>query len=103
MFWAIILTLVISWLSFTVVTMRFRIIEKRTECDRLQRKTQTLESKLAECRDFETNRRVKDSYKRGLYDGRETDRAYRELLKRYADGDYDDRAYEKLQKEGVKR
>ena len=87
MVWAIILTLVISSLVSLVWALRERCIEKESECKRLRSSNAYLKNKLDEHRDFEIERRVKDSYKRGLYDGRETDTLYRTIVKKYAAGE----------------
>lgn len=93
MFWAIFLTLIISCLVFLVLVFRRGYLDEKAECRNLRNINGTLRKKLDDCREFETNRRVHTAYEKGLYDGRETDRAYRELLKKYRDGDYDERIY----------
>lgn len=99
MFWAIFLTLLISTLIFVAYEFRAQLLNSRKENKRLRQSNQYLSNKLEECRNFEVERRVKDSYHRGLYDGRETDMAYREVLKRCKDGNYDAEAYAYLQRE----
>lgn len=99
MFWAIFLTLFICLLGFVAFEYRARLLDCRKENRRLSQSNHYLSNKLEECRNFEVERRVRDSYNRGLYDGRETDMAYREVLKRYKDGNYDSAAYDGLQRE----
>lgn len=105
MFWAIFLTLVIATLVFIIYELRTRLLVCRKENRRLYNSNCNLTAKIEKHRDFEIERRIKDSYNRGLYDGRETDHAYREVLKRCTDGDYDARAYSYLQnqKAGAKK
>jgi hypothetical protein len=102
MFWAILLTFIITALVAIVLFLRNHNIQKNNECQQLKAENYRLRNKLDECRDFEVNRRTKDAYRHGLYDGRETDRAYRELLKRYKDGNYDERLYHAIKEEGVR-
>lgn len=87
MVWAVILTLVISSLVFLVGVLRDRCIQKESECRRLRQTNDRLNHKLDECRNYEIERRVKDSYNRGLYDGRETDTLYRKIVRKYATGE----------------
>lgn len=105
MFWAISLTLLFSTLAFIAYEFRAQLLNSRKENRHLRQSNQYLSNKLEECRSFEIERRVKDSYRRGLYDGRETDMAYREVLKRCRDGNYDADAYAYLHQEkaGVRK
>lgn len=105
MFWAIFLTVIILTLIFVAYEFRAQLISSRSENRQLRQSNRYLTRKLEECRDFEVERRVKASYHRGLYEGRETDRAYREILKRCKDGNYDEEAYAYLQNEkaGVRK
>lgn len=93
MFWAIVLTLLFSGLVFLVLVFRRGYLDEKAECRNLRNVNANLNKKLSQCRDFEVDRRVRSAYQKGLYDGRETDMAYRELLKKYRDGDYDERIY----------
>lgn len=99
MFWAILLTIVICGLLFLALVFRAELLNTRAENNRLFQSNRRLTCLLREHRNFEIERRVRDSYCRGLYDGRETDTAYRELLRRCKDGNYDTIAYERLQRE----
>lgn len=102
MFWAIFLTFIITALIAICLFYRNKCMQKSEECQSLRSANHRLESKLDECREFEIKRRTKDAYRHGLYDGRETDRAYRELLKRYKDGDYDERILDGIREGGAR-
>lgn len=105
MFWAIFLTVVITSLIFLVLSFRRGYLDEKEECRTLRNANANLRKELNENRDNEAERRVRRAYNQGLYDGRETDRAYREILRKTKNGDYDDVAFDYLRREkaGVRK
>ena len=93
MFWAILITAIVTLLVCYVLFLRNENRQQKSECQRLKNEKAHLSNRLDEYRKNDTRRRERTAYQKGLYDGRETDMAYREVLKRYKDGDYDERAY----------
>ena len=93
MFWAIVITVVITSLIFLVLSFRRGYLDKRDECRALRNKNAALQRKLDDSNARDVKRRVNRAYQDGLWDGRETDKAYREILRRTKNGDYDDVAY----------
>lgn len=99
-FAAIGITAVITALAFMVLALRSfalskidELREKRDECRRLRKK-------LDDCLDWEIRQLERKAYQEGLYDGRKTDTAYRELLRRMRSEDYDKRLYEMIGGDG---
>lgn len=105
MFWAIVLTAVITSLIFLVLAFRRGYLDEREVSRSLRNKNAYLQKQLDENNERDVKRRVNRAYQDGLWDGRETDRAYREILRRTRNGDYDDAAYKyiKQEKAGVRQ
>ena len=101
MFWAIFLTVVITSLMFLVLSFRRGYLDEKEECRTLRNRNFHLQKQLDENKEHDIKRRVNRAYQDGLWDGRETDRAYREILRKTKNGDYDDIAYDYLQREKV--
>lgn len=99
MFWAIFLTIVITSLFFLVLSFRRGYLDEKEVSTSLRRTNADLRKKLDENNDRDVKRRVNRAYQDGLWDGRETDTAYREILRRTKRSDYDDVAYEYLTQE----
>ena len=93
MFWAIVITVIITSLIFLVLSFRRGYLDERDECRSLRNKNAVLQRKLDDSNEREVKRRVNRAYQDGLWDGRESDKAYREILRRTKNGDYDDVAY----------
>lgn len=87
MFWAIILTLVISVLGMTVLFLLNDNDNRANENLRLRRENTALRDRLSASDDREWHRKERSAYRRGLYDGRRTDTLYRAVLKRYSAGE----------------
>lgn len=92
-FWAVVITVIITSLIFLVLSFRRGYLDERDECRSLRNKNAALQRKLDDSNAREVKRRVNRAYQDGLWDGRETDKAYREILRRTKNGDYDDVAY----------
>ena len=93
MFWAVVITVIITSLIFLVLSFRRGYLDERAECRVLRNKNAVLQRKLDDSNEREVKRRVNRAYQDGLWDGRESDKAYREILRRTKNGDYDDVAY----------
>lgn len=101
MFATIAITVAITSLLFVAVTFRKRYLDMKESCRALRSANSGLRRQLANDRDIENENRVRRAYQKGLWDGRETDMAYREILKKTRDSNYDDKtlSYLRQQKE----
>ena len=105
MFWAIFLTVVITSLIFLVLSFRRGYLDEKEVCRTLRKENANLRKELNENKDIEAESRIRRAYNQGLYDGRETDKAYREILRKTRDSNYDDVAFDYLRREkaGVRK
>lgn len=87
MFWAILLTLIITVLGMLVLRLLRDNIGRTNENLRLRRENSMLRGRLSASENREWHRRERSAYRRGLYDGRKTDTLYRSVLKRYSAGE----------------
>lgn len=93
MFWAVLLTILFCALGFLVWAFRDALLRQRSVNDELQEENAYLNGLVHKHREFESKRMRKAAYYKGLYDGRETDMVYRDVLKRYKDGEYDEKIF----------
>lgn len=84
MFWAIILTFVMTVLAMLVLFLRDGNIKVVKENHRLHSENDDLKRQISGYYDQDQRRRERSAYDRGLYDGRQTDALYRNVLKRYS-------------------
>lgn len=87
MFGTILITFAITALSMTVLFQRYAYQERRRENSRLVRENENLERQIADRKAREINRKEREAYNQGLYDGRETDALYRKMLSKYTAGE----------------
>ncbi len=84
MFWAIILTFVMTVLAMLVLFLRDGNMKQAKENHRLHSENDDLKRQISGYYDQDQRRRERSAYDRGLYDGRQTDALYRNVLKRYS-------------------
>lgn len=84
MFWAIILTFVMTVLGMLVLFLRDGNTKQVNENKRLRKENDDLKRQISGHYDQDQRRRERSAYDRGLYDGRQTDALYRNVLKRYS-------------------
>lgn len=84
MFWAIILTFVITVLGMLVLFLYDGKAKETIENRRLRKETDGLKHQISNYTTQDQRRRERSAYDRGLYDGRETDTLYRNVLRRYS-------------------
>lgn len=84
MFWAIILTFVMTVLGMLVLFLRNDNTRQVNENKRLHNENNDLKRQISGYYDQDQRRRERSAYDRGLYDGRQTDALYRNVLKRYS-------------------
>lgn len=84
MFWYIVLTALT--VGFGMLSLWFWkwLDYQRLEIERLNNEIYNLRTRLDGHRDQEQWRREQSAYSRGLYDGRQTDALYRNILKKYS-------------------
>lgn len=105
MFWAILLTAVITALFFLVLSFRRGYLDEKELNRSLRNKNAYLQKQLDDNNERDVKRRVNRAYQDGLWDGRETDATYREILRRTKRSDYDEVAYKYFEQEkaGVRK
>lgn len=84
MFWVAILTFVITVLGMTVLFLVDGNTKQADETKRLRDENDDLKCQISGYYDQDQRRRERSAYDRGLYDGRQTDALYRNVLKRYS-------------------
>lgn len=84
MFWAIILTFVMTVLAMLVLFLRDGNAKQVKENHRLRSENDDLKRQISGYYDQDQRRRERSAYDRGLYNGRQTDALYRNILKRYS-------------------
>lgn len=99
MFWAIFLTVVITALFFLVLSFRRGYLDEKEVNRSLRNKNAYLQKQLDDNNERDVKHRVNRAYQDGLWDGRETDATYREILRRTKRSDYDEVAYKYLEQE----
>lgn len=87
MFGTILITFVITALGMTVVFQHYVRKEQQRAYNRLTSEKENLEREITDRKNRDTKRRAQDAYNQGLYDGRETDAIYRQVLSRQASGE----------------
>lgn len=87
MFWAILLTFVITVLGMLVLFQRDGTIKREAENKRLLKENDSLKRQISDYYSQDHSRRERTAYNQGLYDGRKTDQLYRSMLKRYSSGE----------------
>ncbi len=87
MFGIIVVTTIVNWLIVTVLYFRFRLHSSETEARRLRKENGDMNGWIRNREKADQDERVRRSYNRGLYDGRQTDTLYRQMLKRYQSGE----------------
>lgn len=84
MFWAIILTFAITVLGMLVLFLKDNNAKQVDENRRLHSENDDLKRQISDYYGQDQRRRERSAYDRGLYDGRQTDALYRNVLKRYS-------------------
>lgn len=90
MFWVVILTFVMTVLAMLVLFLRDGNSKQEAENSRLRNENDDLRRQISGYYDQDQRRRERSAYDRGLYDGRQTDALYRNVLKRYSARDQAD-------------
>lgn len=84
MFWAVMLTFVMTVLAMLVLFFHNGNTKQLSENHRLRDENENLRCQISGYYDQDQRRRERSAYDRGLYDGRQTDALYRNVLKRYS-------------------
>lgn len=87
MFWAILLTFVITVLGMLVAVLRDVLKRKIGENQHLTHENNNLRKQINDMRGQDQRRRERAAYDRGAYDARQTDTLYRSVLKKYSNGE----------------
>lgn len=74
-------TAAVCCVGFLVFMLRRAELDAKKKCRALERENHELNEWLGKCERFEDDRRIRETYRRGLYDGRETSTPYRELVR----------------------
>lgn len=84
MFGVVILTFVMTVLAMLVLFLRDGNSKQGVENSRLRVENDDLKRQISGYYDQDQRRRERSAYDRGLYDGRQTDALYRNVLRRYS-------------------
>ena len=82
MIWTVILTFIVTSLTAIVVFTQFTSSNSDALAKQLRKENEMLKQKLQDMQNADRNRREQAAYNRGLYDARQTDTLYRNLLKK---------------------
>lgn len=83
----IILTFLMTVLFMTVLFLIDSAGKQNRENNRLMTENDDLKHQIYDYRDLDRCRREQAAYDRGLYDGRQTDTLYRNVLRKYSSRD----------------
>lgn len=87
MFGTIVVTTIINWLIVAVLHYWARLKHSEEESQQLRKENSSMNDWIQNRETSDQEERVRRSYNRGLYDGRQTDTLYRQTLKRYQNGE----------------
>lgn len=83
MFGTIVITTAINWLIVAVLYYWFRLQRSEREVNQLRKENAGMNNWIEDRENKDQEERVRLSYNRGLYDGRQTDTLYRQMLKQF--------------------
>lgn len=83
MFWAIFAIVIVMILVFIVYSEYQARIRAERDSRELRARNTGLNAELKRYRDHDIERRCKDNYEKGLYDGRTSDTLYRSIVNKY--------------------
>lgn len=87
MFGTIVITTAINWLIVAVLYYWFRLQRSEREARQLRKENKDMSGYIRNRENNDQEERVRLSYNRGLYDGRQTDTLYRQMLKQFQGGE----------------
>lgn len=87
MFGTIVITTAINWLIVAVLYYWRRLQRSEHEVNQLRKENAGMNNWIEDRENKDQEERVRQSYSRGLYDGRQTDTIYRKMLKQYQSGE----------------
>lgn len=87
MFGTIVITTAINWLIVAVIYYWLRLQRSEREAHQLRKENAGMSDWIQDRETKDQEERVRRSYNRGLYDGRQTDTIYRQMLKQYQSGE----------------
>lgn len=87
MFGTIVVTTIVNWLIVAVLYFRCRLLRSETEARQLRKENGDMNGWIRGREKADQEERVRRSYNHGLYDGRQTDTLYRQMLKKYQGGE----------------
>lgn len=83
MFGTIVITTIMNWLIAAVLHCWFRLQHSKCETQKLLNENHEMNDRIQRHENLDHEEQVRRSYNRGLYDGRQTDTLYRQMLKQY--------------------
>ncbi len=87
MFGIIVITTAINWLIVAVLYYWNRLQRSEREAHQLRKENNDMNGWIHDRENKDQEERVRQSYNQGLYDGRQTDTIYRQMLKQYKSGE----------------
>lgn len=87
MFWTIVITTIINWLVVLVAYYWDKLQRSKREIKQLRTENNTMDTWIKSRTASDQQLELQRSYDRGLYDGRQTDTLYRQMLKKFQNGD----------------
>ena len=87
MFWTIVITTLVNWLIMAVIFYWTKIQNSQGEAKRLRSENVNMDKWIKQRMAEDQQQQLRQSYNQGLYDGRETDTLYRQMLKKFQNGD----------------
>lgn len=87
MFWTIVITTLVNWLIMAVIFYWTKLQNSQGEAKRLRSENVNMDKWIKQRMAEDQQQQLRQSYNQGLYDGRETDTLYRQMLKKFQNGD----------------